>query len=60
MAAPYSLRPLEGAPVSTPLAWEELEKGLSPVELNINTVPERGDPWCGFFEPQRLEVRYGA
>lgn len=60
MAAPYSLRPLEGAPVSTPLAWEELEKGLSPAELNINTVPERGDPWCGFFEPQRLEVRYGA
>ena len=59
MAAPYSLRPVEGAPVSAPLAWEELEKGLSPAELNINTVPKRADPWKGFFKPQRL-VAYGA
>ena len=59
MAAPYSLRPAEGAPVSTPLAWEELEKGLSPAELNIYTVPERMDPWQGFFKPQRL-IAHGA
>ena len=59
VAAPYSLRPLEGAPVSTPLAWEELEKGLSPAEFNINTVPERMDPWQGFFKPQRL-IAHGA
>ncbi|NOZ59740.1 MAG: DNA polymerase domain-containing protein [Euryarchaeota archaeon] len=59
VAAPYSLRPLKGAPVSAPVSWEELEKGLSPAELNIYTVPEREDPWQGFFEPQRLIV-HGA
>ena len=29
MASIYSLRPLPGAPVSTPVRWDELERGLS-------------------------------
>jgi DNA ligase D-like protein (predicted ligase)/DNA ligase D-like protein (predicted polymerase)/DNA ligase D-like protein (predicted 3'-phosphoesterase) len=44
----YSLRGLEGAPVSTPLLWEELETLETPKSLNLHTVPERlasGDPW---------------
>src|SRR5207302_1614160 len=44
----YSLRGLEGAPVSTPLSWEELETLETPKSLNLHTVPERlasGDPW---------------
>lgn len=45
----YSLRGLPGAPVSTPLTWEELEALESPKTFDIHTVPprvlEQGDPW---------------
>src|ERR671911_152496 len=40
IASAYSLRPIAGAPVSTPLAWDELA-GLDPRSLNLFTVPER-------------------
>jgi DNA ligase D len=40
IASAYSLRPIPGAPVSTPLDWEELD-GLDPRSLNLWTVPER-------------------
>jgi bifunctional non-homologous end joining protein LigD len=47
MVAPYSIRALEGAPVSTPLEWDEVDARLDPGKLNIRTVParlrERGD-----------------
>lgn len=41
IAAPYSLRGRSGAPVSTPLHWEELKKGLKAEDFNIKTVPPR-------------------
>ena len=51
MASAYSLRPLAGAPVSTPLGWDELAELRDPRELNLLTVPERladrGDAWAG-------------
>jgi bifunctional non-homologous end joining protein LigD len=55
MACPYTLRAIEGAPVSTPLPWDELGK-VEPKELNIKTaLRRRRDPWEGFWEsPQRL------
>ncbi len=47
IASAYSLRPLPGAPVSTPVTWEELD-GLDPREFTLRTVPPRvatlGDP----------------
>ncbi|MGA7987491.1 MAG: DNA ligase D [Candidatus Dormiibacterota bacterium] len=48
LAAPYSLRPAPGAPVSTPIAWEELDDPeLRPDRWTIATiaqrVAERGD-----------------
>lgn len=49
MASAYSLRPLPGAPVSTPLTWAELAELDDPCALNIFTVPDRladGDPWA--------------
>jgi DNA ligase D-like protein (predicted polymerase) len=50
IAGAYSLRPIPGAPVSTPVAWEEL-KGLDPRSLNLYTVPDRlrdqGDAMAG-------------
>ena len=48
--APYSTRSREGAPVATPLAWEELGDKLEPKAFNEKTVPGRlkalhQDPW---------------
>lgn len=49
IVSPYSLRGRVGAPVSTPLTWETLEKVKSPLELNIHNalkrIEEEGDPW---------------
>lgn len=42
MACQYSLRPHQGAPVSTPLTWEEVENGkINPGDFNIKTIRER-------------------
>lgn len=54
-AAPYSLRAKPGAPVSTPLGWDEVETGaLQPADFNLETVPERirrqGDLLAGMRE----------
>ena len=53
MASIYSLRPLPGAPVSTPLAWDELED-VYPTDFTIDTVPDRverlGDLWAGVLD----------
>ncbi|HYF74393.1 MAG TPA: DNA primase small subunit domain-containing protein, partial [Nocardioides sp.] len=49
IASAYSLRPLPGAPVSTPVTWEELAGVTDPREFNLFTVPDRvadGDPWA--------------
>lgn len=47
--AAYSLRGTPGAPVSTPLTWEELESIETPAIFNVHTLPDRitasGDPW---------------
>jgi bifunctional non-homologous end joining protein LigD len=40
-AAPYSLRPKPGVPVSTPLHWDEVKKGLTPTTYNINNIFDR-------------------
>jgi len=48
IASAYSLRPIPGAPVSTPMSWDELAEVTDPSEYNLFTVPERvaaGDPW---------------
>ncbi len=60
IAAAYALRPIPGAPVSTPVTWDELD-GLEPGTLNLHTVPgrlaERGDPMRGMdASPGRLDT----
>ncbi len=50
--APYAVRPIEGAPVATPLFWKEVESAhLTPQKYTINNVLEKlkkeGDPWKG-------------
>ena len=50
IASAYSLRPLLGAPVSTPMTWEELAGVTDPRGYHLFSVPERvadGDPWAG-------------
>ncbi|HWM91109.1 MAG TPA: DNA ligase D [Thermoanaerobaculia bacterium] len=41
LAAPYSVRPHPGAPVSTPLRWSEVSAKLDVRKLNLKTVPKR-------------------
>jgi bifunctional non-homologous end joining protein LigD len=49
--APYAVRARPGAPVATPLRWEEIEDPATrPQGWTLHTVPERlsagGDPWA--------------
>jgi len=39
--APYSPRANEKATISTPIEWEELEKGLKPQDFNILNIKDR-------------------
>ena len=41
LVAPYSTRPLPGAPVSTPLRWREVDGDLDPSRFTIESVPRR-------------------
>lgn len=49
IASAYSARPKDGATVSTPLKWEEVNDKLSPKNFTIENMPERlkkvGDLW---------------
>src|SRR6185436_11780505 len=50
IASAYSLRPIPGAPVSTPMTWEELAGVTDPRDFHLFSVPDRvadGDPWAG-------------
>ncbi|MDO6391276.1 non-homologous end-joining DNA ligase [Pontibacter sp. BT731] len=41
VAAPYSVRPRTGAPVSAPLRWEEVKPGLRPTDFTMLNMPDR-------------------
>lgn len=52
--AAYSTRARAGAPVATPVSWEELSEGAGPGAFTVRTVPDRlerlkQDPWKDFF-----------
>ena len=60
LAAPYSLRPLVGAPVSTPVTAPEIKRKFLPEDMNIHTIFKRlskqGDLWKEFWaSAQTLE-----
>jgi bifunctional non-homologous end joining protein LigD len=60
--APYAPRALPGAPVATPLAWEELEdSGLEAQRWTMRTIGERldarGDPWADISRHARALPR---
>ena len=60
IASVYSVRPRPGAPVSTPLRWEEVNEELDPRAFTMRAVLDRVERYGDLFEPvlttrQRLD-----
>ena len=60
ISAPYVVRAYDGAPVSTPLEWKEVQRGLRPLDFRIDNAIERFQRAGDLFAPvlagtQRLE-----
>lgn len=56
----YSVRPTPTATVSTPLTWEEIEKGVELEDFRIDNVPQRleqvGDLWKPVLAKKRFDL----
>jgi bifunctional non-homologous end joining protein LigD len=50
IASAYSVRPRPGAPVSTPLRWDEVKAGLDPAAFTMDVVQERLERHGDLFE----------
>jgi bifunctional non-homologous end joining protein LigD len=57
IASVYSVRPKAGAPVSTPLAWDEVNDSLDPANFTMEAVVERvraqGDLFAGVLKTKQ-------
>jgi bifunctional non-homologous end joining protein LigD len=51
IAAPYSLRPKPGAPVSMPLHWDEVKKGMKITDYNMFNAIDRIKKVGDLFKP---------
>jgi bifunctional non-homologous end joining protein LigD len=51
IASVYSVRPREGAPVSTPLRWDEVNEKLDPLDFTMDVVLARLEQDGDLFEP---------
>ncbi|HZE19612.1 MAG TPA: non-homologous end-joining DNA ligase [Candidatus Angelobacter sp.] len=61
LASIYSVRPQPRATVSTPVTWDELERGVAIEDYRIDNVPDRvaklGDLWKPLLQkPGRIEL----
>ncbi len=54
LASVYSVRPKPGAPVSTPLRWEEVEAGVRIEDFRLDNVPARVAEVGDLFRPLLL------
>ena len=50
IASVYSVRPKPGAPVSTPLRWEEVDEDLDPASFTMDAVLARAERHGDLFE----------
>lgn len=62
--APYSTRARPGAPVSMPVAWEELTDAIGPAYFTVNNATVRlaqlaSDPW-GDFRSAEAEIKVAS
>ena len=56
LAAVFTARAKPKAPVSMPLTWKQVEKGVKITDFTITNVPEllkQGDPWADFFKSRQ-------
>ena len=56
LAATFTARAKPKAPVSMPLTWKQVEKGVRITDFTITNVPEllkKGDPWADFFKSRQ-------
>lgn len=57
--APLSPRAREGAPVSMPLQWSQVRRGLDPLKYTVRTAPgllSKGKPWGDYDKGARSLV----
>jgi bifunctional non-homologous end joining protein LigD len=57
IASVYSVRPKPGAPVSTPLRWEELTPDVRPRQFSMEVALKRVEEHGDLFEPTLEEAR---
>jgi bifunctional non-homologous end joining protein LigD len=57
IASVYSVRPKPGAPVSTPLAWDELVTGIRPRDFSMEVALQRIDEHGDLFAPVLEDAR---
>jgi bifunctional non-homologous end joining protein LigD len=61
IASAYSVRPKAGAPVSTPLRWNEVKEGLDPAAFTMEAVLDRvkkhGDLFAGVLQGKQSLAR---
>ncbi|HEX4522170.1 MAG TPA: DNA ligase D [Casimicrobiaceae bacterium] len=60
--APYAIRARAKAPVSTPIAWSELDTDVRFDHFNVRNIPERlralrQDPWASIGETRQTVTR---
>jgi bifunctional non-homologous end joining protein LigD len=63
--AAYSTRARAGAPVSVPLAWDELSPAIKPNHFNVANLPARlermkRDPWAQLFKEEQVLPSSGS
>jgi bifunctional non-homologous end joining protein LigD len=62
LASIYSVRPTRRATVSTPVAWQEIEKGIKMEDFRMDNVPERlrkkGDLWKPVLGKRRVDLTH--
>ncbi|HSL77319.1 MAG TPA: hypothetical protein VK867_10250, partial [Candidatus Limnocylindrales bacterium] len=58
LVAPYSVRPAAGAPVSTPITWDELDDPeLRPDRWTVRTLPDRIAKVGDLFAPAQTDAQ---